>query len=108
MSLATIEAFFQSALKDQDLQAKLKAIQPSDTAAETICSLAKARGFEFSAAELRMGVGKSEGLSDEELGQVTGGVGGVLTSQSCASGALNVSAAINGNATFTSALGGVR
>ena len=74
MDIKTIQTFFESARSDPDLQKQLQAVPANPSAAETICAIAKSRGFDFSAAELRAAVGKASVLSDDELQQVSGGI----------------------------------
>jgi predicted ribosomally synthesized peptide with nif11-like leader len=67
------EAFCKLTESDPGLQAQLKAIEPGPSAAEAIAALARSKGFDVSATELRVGMGV-EVLSDAELKEVSGGI----------------------------------
>lgn len=74
MSATIIQTFFEKANTDVGIQQKLQAVVPGDAAAETISTIARSHGFDFSAAELRAALGKTGALSDNQLEQVSGGI----------------------------------
>ncbi|MBI2897006.1 MAG: Nif11-like leader peptide family natural product precursor [Deltaproteobacteria bacterium] len=105
MDTKTIQTFFEAACSDETIQKELQAVEPGASAAERISAIARSRGFEFSATDLRAAMGKTGALSDAELGQVAGGI--IIVGGAPTQGSLDVRG-IKINAYVESALGAVR
>lgn len=74
MSMAELRRFEADLARDQDLR---QAVKRQGLDPEAVAGLARGQGYDFSAAELdQHPAGKTGELSEEELEQVTGGVGG--------------------------------
>lgn len=76
MSIETARAFFEKINLDEDLQAKLNAIQSefAPHIVREVLEIATEAGFEFTADDLKGLIAIREELSEEELDAISGGI----------------------------------
>ena len=78
MSKGNLDQFIPVVLGDPTLQDQLRSVKGTDLFVQTVVRMGKEQGYEFSADDVNLAVQQRTGkasrdLTDEELGQITGG-----------------------------------